>query len=247
MSYKIGQEFKNNQGCVFKIISIVDDEHVEIEWQDKFKFKVIIPTKTILKPSNKNPYHPTVFSKGYLGDYKKSCDSNIDKLKSYKIWKHMLERTYDPNYHAKFPTYRKVSLSEEWHDFSIFKSWFDKNYIEGYSLDKDLLQMDVENRVYSKETCIFIPTFLNSFLASYTDNPNNTSGVKGVSWNAPRKKWMVTIFDIDRRVNVNLGRYSDLNEAKIVYNEARNKKAEVLKDKMRNLNYLPEHIIQLIK
>ena len=44
----------------------------------------------------------------------------------------------------------------------IFEKWFDKNHIEGYHLDKDLLIQG--NRVYSSETCCFIPAYINALI-----------------------------------------------------------------------------------
>lgn len=169
-----------------------------------------------------NVYDETVFGIGCLGEYEflqEEKGITVSKLRSYKIWKHMLERAYDPKYVAKYPTYDRVEVSNEWKNYAIFKKWYDSNYIENFVLDKDLKQLNVKNKVYSEETCVFIPSYLNSFLASYTKNPNNTSGITGVSLNQGR--WMVTIYDYELKRNINLGRYDDIEQAKIVYQKAK--------------------------
>ena len=82
-------------------------------------------------------------------------------LKSYDCWNDMLSRCYSPRVHASQPRYIGCTVSADWLVFSRFKRWFDSRYQEGYELDKDLLIPG--NRVYSPETCVLIPTFLNLF------------------------------------------------------------------------------------
>jgi hypothetical protein len=48
---------------------------------------------------------------------------------------------------------------------------------------------------------------------------NNTSGVKGISWNKQRKKWRARIFYKNKEIHV--GFFVDLNEAKIKIKEKR--------------------------
>ena len=243
---QIGEVFKTNQGYEIEIIGNVKVGYggkSRVKFLDKYGAEIECSNDYMYNGTLKNPYHPSVFGIGYLGEH--GLGTGINNIKSYKIWKHMLERAYDPKYHERFPTYKNVTVCEEWLCFANFDKWFSKNYIEGYHLDKDLMQGDVENKVYSPETCVFLPTFVNSFIIN--KNSNNTSGIMGVSWNKPSKQWMVTLFDSERKVNVNLGRYDSLDKAKEVYLKGRYEKAEVIKDRVRDLNYLPEHIIQLIK
>lgn len=79
---------------------------------------------------------------------------------AYRKWCGMLERCYSAKWHEKKPTYKDCSVSDEWLFFSNFKKWFDENNIKGYVLDKDILQKN--NKVYSKETCVFVPEYINS-------------------------------------------------------------------------------------
>jgi hypothetical protein len=52
-------------------------------------------------------------------------------------------------------------------------------------------------------------------------NINNTSGIKGVSWHTQRKKWRVRIYVNQKEKN--FGLYDDLDLARLVAQEARNK------------------------
>ena len=84
--------------------------------------------------------------------------------RAYKHWQDMLKRCYSEEYHKKKPTYKGCSVCEEWLLFSNFKRWFDENYIDGYVLDKDILFKG--NKVYSPDTCCFVPQGLNSLLTN---------------------------------------------------------------------------------
>lgn len=97
-------------------------------------------------------------------------------LKSYKKWGRILERCYDPKYKKKNPSYNDVVICDEWIKFSNFKEWFDKNYVDGYEIDKDILVQG--NKIYSPDTCCFVPRRINTLLLN--KQRTNTSGVIGV-------------------------------------------------------------------
>lgn len=98
----------------------------------------------------------------------------------YDVWAAMLKRCYDPKAQVKNPTYRGCSVCEEWHTLSNFKKWYEENYIEGYDIDKDILVKD--NKVYSSETCCFIPKAINRAI-SYKRAHKYYCGVRYVSPN----------------------------------------------------------------
>ena len=79
---------------------------------------------------------------------------------AYRAWTGILTRAYSDKYHAKRPTYSGVTVCEDWHSFMSFRHWWLENQVDGWELDKDILYDDV---VYSPETCIFVPSWLNSF------------------------------------------------------------------------------------
>lgn len=74
----------------------------------------------------------------------------------------MIRRCYDPKLHAKYHTYVNCTLSDEWLTFSSFKTWMKKQKWEGMDLDKDLLKPG--NKLYSPESCVFVPQELNKLL-----------------------------------------------------------------------------------
>lgn len=82
--------------------------------------------------------------------------------KFYDVWTSMVQRCYSNKAQQKNQTYVGCTVCEEWKYLSNFKRWFDENYIEGFDLDKDIL---VEgNKIYSPDTCRFVPHYLNSIL-----------------------------------------------------------------------------------
>lgn len=81
------------------------------------------------------------------------------KHPAYSIWHSMLRRSYSKVYHKNKPTYIGTEVSPEWYKFSNFIKWYDDNYIEGWHLDKDLLSNGC--KLYSKDTCCFLPNEIN--------------------------------------------------------------------------------------
>lgn len=92
----------------------------------------------------------------------------VFETREYKIWRDMLERCYCEKTQTKFPTYKGCSVCEEWKIYSNFKKWFHENYIDGWELDKDILC--IGNKVYSPQTCCFVPREINSLLRQSSVN-----------------------------------------------------------------------------
>ena len=79
---------------------------------------------------------------------------------AYIAWESMLKRAYSNKFHEKYKTYKSVSVCEEWHSFMSFRKWWIENKVDGWEVDKDILS---DSGVYSPETCVFVPSWLNSF------------------------------------------------------------------------------------
>ena len=82
------------------------------------------------------------------------------KCPAYMSWGNMLKRCYSEKYHHGHPTYIGVKVCDEWLSFMAFRKWWIENQVDGWHLDKDVLSDD---SIYSPETCIFLPVWLNSF------------------------------------------------------------------------------------
>jgi hypothetical protein len=107
-----------------------------------------------------------------------------ENIHLYRCWTAMLKRCYDVKYQTTHPTYIGCSVSEEWKYLSNFKKWYDANYREGLELDKDILVKS--NKVYSADTCCFVPHYINMILI---DNINTRGNLPlGVCAQTPSTK-----------------------------------------------------------
>ena len=83
----------------------------------------------------------------------------------YSEWRCMIRRCYGID--AK-PSYSGVVVCQDWLSLSLFKVWYDKELCD-YLFDKSLLQLDKDlldksAKLYSPETCCFLPKSLNKAL-----------------------------------------------------------------------------------
>ena len=103
----------------------------------------------------------TVFEIG-INDMPGMTEINGKRAGFYNTWKGMLRRCYSAKYQDGHPTYRGRSVCDEWLTLSNFKVWHDANYHAGWALDKDI--MIEGSKVYSPETCKFVPGYINSVI-----------------------------------------------------------------------------------
>ena len=125
----------------------------------------------------KCPYDKVVYEVGYLGEGKYKVSENNKNTKVYVVWHDMLRRCYSEKYHEKYPTYKDCIVCEEWLNFQNFARWYNDNYyeIEGerMELDKDILVK--HNKIYSPETCIFVPQTINSLFVKKQNNRGDSA------------------------------------------------------------------------
>ena len=82
----------------------------------------------------------------------------------YSTWLNMLKRCYCLPSLKENKTYEDKYVCDAWLDFKNFNMWL-KSYQfrdKGWELDKDLLVKG--NKVYSPETCVFLPRRVNCIL-----------------------------------------------------------------------------------
>ena len=90
--------------------------------------------------------------------------------KAKSIWLGMINRCYSGVNKA----YDNVSVCKEWHNFVTFAKWYTNNNVEGWHMDKDLLS--TENKIYSPETCCFIPLVINSSIGAGVNIKEDNNG-----------------------------------------------------------------------
>ena len=163
---RLGEEVFNYQKCLMKIVEYNKHNDIVVEFQDEYKCKVRTRYKLFLEGKIKNPYYPSVFKIGIIGNkYPVKIDGKISK--EYNTWNGMLRRCYDKKYQSNKPTYQNVTCCKEWLCFENFYEWlhsqenFDKWYNgDLWAIDKDIIVKG--NKVYSPETCCLVPPNINS-------------------------------------------------------------------------------------
>jgi len=100
-----------------------------------------------------------IYGVGFMGTGKYKSRNKTGHTKEYNAWAAMLQRCYDDKLHIRHPSYKDCTMCEEWLNFQNFAKWFTINNIEGCQLDKDLLIKG--NKIYSPETCCFVPQEIN--------------------------------------------------------------------------------------
>ena len=132
---------------------------------------------------------------------------SADNLYVYQRWTRLLRRCYDPKYTNRFPTYQQCSVCDEWLVFSNFKAWFDDNYIEGYEIDKDIIGGN--SKVYSPETCCFVPQEINKLLIK-ADSRRGQYPI-GVSYHKKKNKYRVCLAHKSKILHI--GYFNTVEEA----------------------------------
>lgn len=120
---------------------------------------------------------------GYVGGKQKQ--KTVWRCTYYQTWVSMMSRCYSAKFQERKPAYKGCSVATEWHLFSNFKAWMEKQQWEGLQLDKDLLFEG--NKVYSPEACVFVTQAVNNF----TIDCGSARGkwLIGACWNKPAKKF----------------------------------------------------------
>ena len=181
---RVGEINYNTKGSRMKIIECINARNIVVIFDNGYKTKT--EYSQFKKGQIKNPYDKTIYNVGYIdeGYYKLITHKNI-----YKHWSSMIRRCYSEIYHKKEPTYKDCSVCEEWHNFQNFGKWFDENYYtienETMCLDKDILHKG--NKIYSPETCVFVPQRINSLFLKR--NKSRGKYPIGTTYNKRDKKY----------------------------------------------------------
>ena len=187
----------------------------------------------------KCPYEKRTFGVGYIGEGKYKSRENGKKTKCYKVWHDMLRRCYDEKFHEKYPTYKDCKVYEEWHNFQNFAEWYYNNYYEikgeVMCLDKDILNKG--NKIYSPDTCVFVPNNINVL---FTKRDNNRGDYPlGVSYNKQDKKFQATCSIYDFKENKtklkHLGYYNTPEKAFETYKQFKEKHIKKVADYYKGL------------
>lgn len=131
------------------------------------------------------------------------------RCRFYRVWSGMLERCYSKKSLIRRPTYAGCSVAKEWHLFSNFKRWMERQDWQEKELDKDILFKG--NKIYSPETCVFIDGLTNTFTL---DNTASRGGFPlGVSYDKSKESIIAHCCNPFTKKQENLGRFDTADEA----------------------------------
>jgi hypothetical protein len=176
---RVGQIRINTYGSLMEVIEYKKADDIIVKFIEHGNL-AHATWKNFCNGKVKNVYDRSVYEIGYLGEGKYKCYENDHTTPYYRIWIDMLRRCYNNNFQKKFPTYKDCTVCEEWHNFQNFAEWYENNHYEindeQVHLDKDILIK--ENKLYSPETCIFVPSCINLlFLKNKLNRGNLPIGV----------------------------------------------------------------------
>lgn len=166
---RLGKESYNNFGSKIIITKYNNKRDIDIyfpqyNWTAKNRQYCNFKTGAI-----KCPYEPRAWGYGYLGEGKYTFFKDKKPTKCYQAWNNMLSRCFNDKRKETFPTYKYCTVSDEWLNYQNFAKWFEENYyeIDGdyMCLDKDILVKN--NKIYSKDTCLIVPNFINTIFTNH--------------------------------------------------------------------------------
>lgn len=215
----------NNFGSEMKIIAYRGTNDIDIYFP-KYNWTYKNTTYTSFKSGQiKCPYERRYFGIGYLGEGDAPATLNGKTVKAYDLWRNMLRRCYDKEFHKKESTYKDCEVCEEWMNYNNFYEWFKENYYEikgeKIQLDKDILRK--RNKIYSSDNCVFVTHKINSLFCK-SDSIRGDLPI-GVCYHKSADKYMARCFDGNNNA-VYIGVYDNPSDA---FNEYKKYKELIIK------------------
>ena len=223
-----GSRYKVKCGATLTIIEDLGWDNVI----DRFDSGYVTKTQrsSILKGTVKDKLFRSVCGVGYLGDGEYS---RVDHKIAYQTWVDMLKRAYTEK--KGRCNYFGVTVCEEWHNFQSFAKWChsqdffnikDKNG-KRYEIDKDILVKG--NKIYSPETCCFVPSEINClFIRNKRFRGKYPIGVTKIG------KYFTARLSKGYGNRVLLGTFKTELEAFLAYKQAKELYLKELAEKYRN-------------
>ena len=146
------------------------------------------------------------------------------RTKEYDLWRGIIQRCYDKKVHDKFSTYIGCTASAEFLRYDYFHEWCQDQIgfnVDGFNLDKDLIKKN--NKLYSQDTCLFIPQEINNLLTKANASRNGL--YIGVHFCNTSQRYVSSIRKKDK--SVTLGYFKDPLKAHLLYKDV---KEDYIKD-----------------
>lgn len=224
---RVGEAHKNNKGENFTIVRYKDNKDVDIQFEDG-TLTLNRNYSEVISGGIRNPNTPSIYGVGYISEGVYKTTLNGKRTKHYVSWRGMLCRCYSDNFLERYPTYKDVTVCEDWHNFQNFAKWHEENYkphMQGWCLDKDILKKT--NKVYSPETCCFVPNEINNLVIRH--NTHRGEFPIGVTYKSGGFRACLNTKDGSKHI----GRFKNSEDAFQAYKTAKEKYVKEVADKWK--------------
>lgn len=176
-----------------------------------------------------------------------TVDGKQQMCPAYSAWRKMIYRVYSYSNKDQRPTYKNVEVCKEWLTFSNFRKWFIENHVDTYHLDKDLLSSDV--KVYSPDTCVYVPQWLNNFVLCKKGRTKEKRDYKvGACWYKSREKFQENCSNPKTNRVENLGGFDTEDAAHNAWFKRKSRLALELKQEMDTIDLrIYPNVVAIIK
>lgn len=148
-----------------------------------------------------------------------ATDVDNKTVKEYRAWMNMLLRCTE-KWWGKDKCYTGTTCSENFKSYSFFYEWCNRQIGfknkdskgKGWQLDKDILIKG--NKLYSEDTCVFVPQRINKLLIKCDSSRGEYP--LGVHWNKKLSKFSASCSSVDNGREY-LGLFNTQQEAFQVY------------------------------
>lgn len=166
---KVGNKYTNNCGHEFIVLNYISSSvktgGILIQFTNTNAIR-LCNGSDLLKGEVKDLMQPTVCGIGFIGNGEYSASDCGKKNPYYLYWHNMLKRCYEKSpRHAV--SYEGCVVDGPWHNLQIFADWCTCQRLYGklplgmgVALDKDILVPN--NKIYSKDTCLIVPSEINT-------------------------------------------------------------------------------------
>lgn len=173
-------------------------------------------------------YAVTCYGVGMIGNTK--TGENAKHKLAYSLWKDMLKRCYDKKYQLTHSCYSECVVSDYFKCFANFEKWCLSQTgfkVEGFRLDKDILIKG--NKVYSEDTCCFVPYEINSLFI----RQKSRRGIQPIGVSKVEKTGMYVAKMCYRGKYVNLGHFESAEQAFNAYKQSKESHIKEVANKWR--------------
>lgn len=204
--------FKTNMCGDCIVVEYRGAKDVTVRFEDT-GFETTVAMYSLQKGEVKDRLKPSFYGVGVVGEAFVKNDT------MYNTWMCMLNRCYGATHTKKNSPYKDCSVSENFKYYPYFKEWCNKQIGFGnkrWALDKDILVKG--NKVYSEDTCCFVPMEINGL--QFSSSIRGGDYPIGVSYDAKNDKYKAQMGGKGASKTF-IGRYTTPEEAFQAYKQAK--------------------------